>query len=207
MARVRMTTLALTSPYLGPRPFDDDDADRARFFARDAEADEIVALILGHTLTVVYAQSGAGKTSIFNAAVLPRLRSEGFATLPLTRVSGEIPDDLDAALGLNPYILNTITGLAPDAPASDLAAHSLGDYLAEAGGDSNAQVLVVDQFEEIFTQSTAEGHVDRNEFFSELADAIASDPLLRVVLVLREEYIAQLEPYARFFAERLRIRF
>ena len=63
-------------PYIGPRPFDRNDKDKKRFFGRDYEADEIISLILGHRLVLVYAQSGAGKTSILNAKISPMLEED-----------------------------------------------------------------------------------------------------------------------------------
>ena len=67
-------------PYVGPRPFRRDIEDQSRFFGRDAETDEIVSLITSHRLVLIYAQSRAGKTSIFNAQVIPNLESYGFAS-------------------------------------------------------------------------------------------------------------------------------
>ncbi|MFY9796419.1 MAG: hypothetical protein WAK17_00515 [Candidatus Nitrosopolaris sp.] len=57
----------MIEPYVGPRSFGRDIVDQRRFFGRDEEGDEIVSLISAHKLVLVYAQSGAGKTSIFNA--------------------------------------------------------------------------------------------------------------------------------------------
>ena len=44
------------------------------------------SLIYGHKLVLVYAESGAGKTSIFNASIIPTLEQRGFDVLPLARV-------------------------------------------------------------------------------------------------------------------------
>src|SRR5215212_2655747 len=76
----------IIDPYIGPRPFKRDIEDQKRFFGRDDETDEIVSLILGHKLVLIYAQSGAGKTSIFNAKVAPTLEKYGFQVLPTARV-------------------------------------------------------------------------------------------------------------------------
>jgi hypothetical protein len=73
-------------PYIGPRPFRRDKEDQLRFFGRDAETDEIVALITSHQIILIYAQSGAGKTSIFSAQVIPSLERYGFEVLPIAGV-------------------------------------------------------------------------------------------------------------------------
>ena len=75
-------------PYIGPRPFKRDKDDQSRFFGRDVETNEIVSLVTSHRLVLIYAQSGAGKTSIFNAQVTPKLEGYGFEVLPMARVQG-----------------------------------------------------------------------------------------------------------------------
>ena len=56
--------------YVGPRPFKRDPGEEKLFFGRDYESEKIISLIFSHKLVLVYAQSGAGKTSIFNAKIL-----------------------------------------------------------------------------------------------------------------------------------------
>ena len=71
-------------------PFRRDKEDRFRFFGRDVESDEIVSLITSHRLTLAYAQSGAGKTSIFNAHIIHTLEDHGFEVLPMARVQATV---------------------------------------------------------------------------------------------------------------------
>ena len=49
-------------PYVGPQPYELKDKDL--FFGRDREARELVSLIISSRELLLYAQSGAGKTSI-----------------------------------------------------------------------------------------------------------------------------------------------
>jgi hypothetical protein len=62
---------AKENPYIGPRPFGRNLYDQLRFFGRSFETEEILTQILSHSLVLIYAQSGAGKTSILNASVIP----------------------------------------------------------------------------------------------------------------------------------------
>jgi WD40 repeat protein len=66
--------------------------------------------------------------------------------------------------------------------------------------------LVIDQFEEIIT-----GHPDRwrerEGFFRQLDAALQANPNLWIVLSLREDYVAALDPYAPLVFNRLRARF
>jgi hypothetical protein len=64
-------------PYVGPRYYTRSQKDQSRFFGRDEETEEIVSLILGHRVVLIYAQSGAGKTSIMEAQVAPTLEKYG----------------------------------------------------------------------------------------------------------------------------------
>ena len=62
---------SIVNPFVGPRSFKRDLQDQRIFFGRDDETEEIVSPIFSHQLVLVYAQSGAGKTSIFKF-LMPR---------------------------------------------------------------------------------------------------------------------------------------
>ena len=47
---------------------------------------------------------------------------------------------------------------------------------------------------------------ERRPFFDQLAQALHDLPTMKVVFVMREEYIAQLEPFAELLPEKLRPR-
>lgn len=57
------------NPYVGPRPFGE--RDQNNFFGRDDEARQLTGLIIAHRAVLLYAQSGAGKTSLLHAKVIP----------------------------------------------------------------------------------------------------------------------------------------
>ncbi len=61
----------MRSPYPGLRPFEADE--RELFFGREEECAVLVDKILAHRLTLLFAASGVGKTSLLRAAVVPRL--------------------------------------------------------------------------------------------------------------------------------------
>ena len=72
------------SPYRGLSAFEEQDA--AFFFGREAAATEVLErmsrLLLGAGLLVVSGVSGAGKSSLLRAGVLPRIRGAGLASAP-----------------------------------------------------------------------------------------------------------------------------
>ena len=74
------------SPYVGPRPFLPSDC--RRFFGRDREAIDLKHRVMAHPITLLYSMSGAGKTSLINARLVPDLVAEGCHILPSARVRG-----------------------------------------------------------------------------------------------------------------------
>jgi hypothetical protein len=74
-----VTTLTLEQqykPYKGPESYQVEDA--AFFFGRNEAADQIVAHVLSAHISLLHAQSGAGKTSLLNALVIPQLEERGW---------------------------------------------------------------------------------------------------------------------------------
>ena len=64
-------------PYKGLASFDDSDADAGLFFGRDREREIICANLMASKLTVLYGDTGVGKSSVLRAGVARTLRSEG----------------------------------------------------------------------------------------------------------------------------------
>lgn len=226
--------IQIDNPYVGPRTFEEKDG--RFFFGRERESRELLSLVISEPMVVFYSQSGAGKSSLINARLIPGLRDEGFHVLPVTRVSGELPEGIEDVENI--FVYNLLLGLDQGrTEASELTHVSLSAYLqaldhddlphAEAGdGDDEAadddsdaheestyhdyqepaRVLIIDQFEEVFTAHLNRWQ-DRKDFFRQLRQATKKDPYLWVVLTLREDYVANLDPYARILPGKLRARF
>lgn len=88
----------------------------------------------------------------------------------------------------------------------------LVDFLREKKRDLDdygvplPRAVIFDQFEEIFS-FYQDRWKDIEGFFEQVSTALEADPLLRVVFAMREEFIAQLDPYAYLLPQRLRTRF
>src|SRR5205814_5574906 len=95
---------------------------------------------------------------------------------------------------------------ASDTTPSAIVHSTLTEFLQRPDGDDTPWVLIFDQFEEIFTSQPGRWR-DRAGFFDQLAQSLYADPRLRVVLVMREDYIASLDPYCSYLPEKLRPRF
>jgi WD40 repeat protein len=229
----------IQNPYVGPRPFTTDEKDR--FFGRDQEASQLIPLVIAERLVLFYSQSGAGKSSLINARLIPGLEQRNFKVLT-GRVSGQAAEVVDAE---NVFTYNLLLGLEHAAgrgaslDAQRLAHMTLAEYLADleiepvtetapVGWNGAAQqaaeeqvmlvdapqvigglqplALIIDQFEEIFTTNPG-AWAQRVPFFEQLSRAMEEDPYLWVVLALREDYVAALDPYAPLLPGKLRARY
>ena len=198
-------------PYVGPRPYTRDDA--GLFFGREREANDLLSLVVAHAAVLLYAESGAGKSSLLNAGLTPLLEREGFEVLPPARVRGLSFKDIAAAEIPNLYVFNVLASWAKDkVDAHRLASMSLADFLQEqehpldADGQPLPRVVILDQLEELFTLYP-ERWKEREGFLEQVGAALEADTLLRFVLATREDYIAQLDPYVALLPEKLQTRF
>ncbi|NJN97604.1 MAG: hypothetical protein HC875_27760 [Anaerolineales bacterium] len=212
----------IENPYVGPRTFTQQDGDR--FFGREREARDLFALVVSERLTLFYAQSGAGKSSLINARLIPQLRQNGYAVLPTGRVSGELPQgtrEVGNIFAFNLMLSLDQSGSDPQRflrlPLTDFLAGLVSDngqhYRYESEAQAQAEgyveaphVLIIDQFEELITSHPARW-AEREDFFRQLDRAMADDPLLWVVLTFREDYLAAIEPYAPLLTGKMRARF
>jgi len=71
-----MPDATFAKPYKGPESFQVEDA--ALFFGREKEADQLIAKMLSSRMTLLHAPSGAGKTSLLNARIIPGLYFRGW---------------------------------------------------------------------------------------------------------------------------------
>jgi hypothetical protein len=202
------------NPYVGPRPFER--SDTGRFFGREREMRDLASIVVAHRVVLLYSASGAGKSSLLNAAVLPLLEAKNFDVVPPARV-GALPPRLAAAAVDNVFVAGLVAQWSGEGTAPDLLAHaSLAGFLSgrarplDEEGEPVPRAIVLDQFEELFT-AHPERWPDQAALFDALRAALDGDAGLRILLALREEYLARLEPYlhllpgrpARFRLERL----
>jgi hypothetical protein len=201
------------APYVGPVPFKRTAEDRARFFGREEETGEIVSLVMGYPTVLIYAQSGAGKTSLCNASIAPELERSGFEVLPLTRVKQVTPAGVNASDVANLYMFCALLAWVDKADPTALVNVSLADFLTQrpspiaSTGRFKRRVIIFDQLEELFGFYPPDWRRQQEDFFEQIAAAQAADPSLRVVFIIREDYLAQLDPFAPLLLEKLRVRF
>src|SRR5262249_25855970 len=78
------------APFVGPSPFKEEDRDI--FFGRVRETNDLASLVLAHSEVLLYAQSGAGKTSLIHAGLVPLLKGAERCEILRARVQGQLQD-------------------------------------------------------------------------------------------------------------------
>jgi WD40 repeat protein len=189
------------SPYRGLGAFSERDA--PFFHGREAATREVLGLLSeaaqGSGLLVVSGVSGSGKSSLLRAGVLPRIRGQGLASAPgAARWTGLVLTPtrepleqlaLQAAWLLGTDAAAMHANLAHNPAGFALTARHLALHFAPPGQQSAGRVLlIVDQFEQIFTQCTDDRQ--RRNFVTALCSAAASGAAL-VVIVVRADFEAR----------------
>lgn len=188
------------NPFKGLRSFEESDA--ADFFGRDRLLSEVIRRIDGgERLIALVGISGSGKSSVVKAGVLPALRKAAIEGSDRWLIAEMVPGsrpmlELEAAL-----LRSTFD--PPDTLTEQLAAPNIGLLRAALrilpGG--SRLLLVIDQFEELFT--LVDDEVERATFLDLLGPAL-DDPhgRITVLLTLRADFYDRPLSYPSF-AERL----
>jgi WD40 repeat protein len=191
-------TSALPNPYPGPRSFQRGEA----LHGRTRETSELLDLLIAERIVLFYSPSGAGKTSLVQAALIPALEREGFRVLPPLRVGLPLGEAMPDANRYLLSLLQTLEELRPaqeQRPPSELAGLSLAAYLEQDGASADQRwhgdVLIFDQFEEVLTVDPSD-RAGKLAFFAQIGQALR-DRNRWALFVMREEFIAALDPYLR----------
>ncbi len=172
------------NPYKGLRPFIE--ADAADFFGRDALTERLVALMAeggdASRLLAVVGPSGSGKSSLVRAGLLPALRGGALPGSDRWFVVEMHPGarpfkELGTALAR--IAVDPSTALAGKLNRDDRGLLRAAEELLPPNGSE--LVLLVDQFEEVFTLVDEE---EQRAAFLLLLVAAVNDPLSRVRLIL-----------------------
>ena len=219
----------IDSPYRGISAFEERDA--PFFFGREADATQVLErisqLVNEAGLLVVSGVSGAGKSSLLRAGVLPRLRGAGLASTPesaswpcLIFTPSHAPlDELAIRVG---SLADTDAATIRRSLHADPAGFALtarqaalmqsGRSAETANGpppESQRLLLIIDQFEQLFTQCSDD---EQRQAFITALHAAATDsgprqvPTAMVVLAVRADFEARCVEYPQL-ADAIQSRF
>lgn len=195
------------NPYVGPRAFRTGE----KLYGRDTELRDLLDLLIAERIVLLYSPSGAGKSSLIQAGLVPQLEDESFRVLPTARVNLEPPASLPAEIHANRYVLSVLLSLEEALseeqrlPVEQLAGMQLAEYLDQCPkeeGVPDTEVLVFDQFEEILSLNPTDQD-DKAEFFAQVGEALRNRKRWSL-FSMREDYVAALDPYIRAIPTRLR---
>jgi hypothetical protein len=207
--------------YPGVLPFGDTPLDWLRFFGREDETQALLHQLLSVDLLVFFGRSGVGKTSLLKAALFPLLRKRDFLPVPVRLSESGQP-------------LEIVQNAVADAckceqidytPGSNRSLWELFKTAIFWRGDRvQTPVLLLDQFEEVFTLQREEF---RRALAAELGQLTASrlpehlrqspvereaeegasnrgsrlsftekPPEMKILIGLREDYLGALQEFA-----------
>ena len=224
------------NPYVGPVPF----TKGQTLYGREADVQVLVDLVVAKRIVLLISPSGAGKTSMIQAALIPQIEKR-FNVLPVVRLDA-MPRE--GSPHCNPYVYATLQILekrlepAQRRPPQVLETMDLAGYfrtlptLLDARGRTRFPLVIFDQFEELFTLNRSDWALkkdfirqvgellggadadDRDEADESPPEGVASSenadpdapetsatnkpanmPPVWAVFSMREDHVAELEPY------------
>ncbi|MBV9279907.1 MAG: hypothetical protein JOZ41_07485, partial [Chloroflexi bacterium] len=176
-------------PYIGLEAFREED--HSRFFGRQRLVEEWIGRLADSRLLAVVGSSGSGKSSLVRGGVLPALRAGGVPGSERWRYYPPVVPGSEPLTGL--VRLFQPPDSAPEwveQQVRELRRDPLQLARVVGAGGEEPVVLVVDQFEEVFTLCSDEEA--RQAFAASLVGlAQAPGPRHTVILTLRSDFEAQ----------------
>jgi hypothetical protein len=173
------------------------------FFGRDSDTDRLVGLLRDEHLVMVVGDSGSGKSSVVKAGVIPRFRGGALAassddgpdetiwyaieTRPLAAPFEKLAEavlEAAQARGISPRESSELADLV-----RSRVPHHVKDALRMTAPAGAKILMVVDQFEELFTLADTRDQADFGNLLAMLADE--HDDSIRVMLTMRWDYYHQ----------------
>lgn len=179
------------SPFKFLDSYDKDDKDI--FFGRMQETYELYDRIRETNLVLLYGASGTGKTSLINCGLGNQFESTDWHPVFIRRKDNILVSMREQLQE------HALTKLPLDVPLVKRIQSLYMDYFKPI-------YLIFDQFEEIFILGTKQ---EQEEFFEDIYQLLESDVQCKVLISMREEYIAHLSEYEDnipyLFDNRLRV--
>jgi hypothetical protein len=183
----------LINPFKELQSFNENDQNV--FFGRTIEIKELIEKIRKYNIVGLFGESGAGKTSLINAGLIPDFKKEGFNIIPIRCLDEPIKRIRDCLfkklveLNVSEEDINKLFG-------TDSFAHLI-IQLKDIIQKQNLQlIIIVDQFEEIFTRSRA---TEKEQFAKGVTEILINQIFngkLYLLLSLREDFIGDLWDWA-----------
>jgi hypothetical protein len=174
-------------PPLPPRPYKAlesfAETDTAIFAGRTEESQRLVNRVLAHRLTVLYGESGSGKSSLLRAGAAPRLTQQRALLAICTPTPGQPLSEL-----LRQGLMEAGMSIGLHHPDCEDLPETIHRWQQALNGPI---VLAIDQFEQFFAVYDGPERQAALAFLNELLRSHTLD--LRLLLVLREDFLGRLQ--------------
>ena len=188
----------MTSPFKFLDAYGKNDANR--FFGRDRETAQLYNAVFASNLVLLYGASGTGKTSLIDCGLANKFYDSDWYPIFVRRGSN-INDSLKNALQ------NAVK--EKETPSVFEVLHSFSTAIAVEQVYRRYYrpvFLIFDQFEEVYILGNA---AERKQFFENIKEVLESKMAAKVIISIREEWIAYLNDFERvvpyLFDNRLRV--
>ena len=194
--------------------------DHAVFFGREEEIDRLYEMVHQRSITLVYGESGTGKSSLVQCGLANRFSSTEWFDIYIRR-----DDEINNALMKK---LLSYCDQEQDVNSSlwEELQDIMGDQMSLVEGQPEAEAdspviqclrkiynyhlkpvyLIFDQFEELFILGAED---EQQQFYQTISDILKGEPYCRIIIIIREETLAQLYDFEkvlpRLFDNRLRV--
>lgn len=205
----------VTDPFVGLRAFSKNDSHL--FYGREKESTELIDLLKNNKLLMVYGDSGAGKSSLVKAGLIPlyengRLEddfSENRSYIknwqfiefkpfnsPFLRLTEAIIQKSKIQFNITPKDASYIGSTLNDANKNS---REIVEMIKYPFTNNDRLLIVIDQFEEIFTQVKDEQ--EREDFFKLLVKLTEDTGVLniKIVITMRRDYYNLCSSYEEFY--------
>jgi WD40 repeat protein/tRNA A-37 threonylcarbamoyl transferase component Bud32 len=195
-------------PYRGLRAFREEDA--AFFVGRDAFAHRLLETVLGRSLAAIVGTSGSGKSSVVQAGLVPLLRRQRPpertwefiwftpGSRPFHRLGAAIIPFLESGLTETDR-LTEAQKLGDRLAAQEVHLQDVGARIVEKSEGTDRLLIVVDQFEELFTLTPGG---DRQFFVNILLENLDTGPV-SLLLALRADFYGHAVSLSRDLTDQL----
>lgn len=194
-----MSGISERNPFVGPRPIQYGEP----LHGRATEVREIYNRLKARRIVVLHSPSGAGKSSLVQAGLIPKLKAGKFDVWKPIRLNLDPSQQAGIPTTVNRYLLSAMVSLEEELPAdrrrspAQLAELDFLTYLESRPRrkttEERSVVLIFDQCEELLT--IAPHAVDeKRDFVAAIGKALTSEKYW-ALFIIREDYLAAFAPY------------
>ena len=210
-----MVAIEKKSPFKFLDAYNKDDKDT--FFGRDEEIEKLYEMAFQSNLTLVYGQSGTGKTSLIQCGLANRFNATHWFDTYIRR-NEDINTSLLRTLKQYKIVEKESGTLRQRLMSKRQSVKRTSSAVFEHENEVVRQLrrlykhylkpiyLIFDQFEELFILGTKE---EQDIFYKTIANILETETYCRVIIIMREESIAELYQFEKIvptlFEERLRV--